>query len=153
MQKLWKDLCSCWKRMSLSFGMTNPTIVWCSQMRINSLYVNPSTLLHEGLYTLPCRIHFHHRNGIGSRGWWWWRTRHLLSKCLAGSEILYSHVEKLALEALIIVQRFRHYILLRKTSIIANSNPMYHILTRQVLGGKYSRWIIILQEFDLEFAK
>jgi hypothetical protein len=30
---------------------------------------------------------------------------------------------------------------------------MYHILTRQVLGGKYSKWIIILQEFDLEFAK
>ena len=30
---------------------------------------------------------------------------------------------------------------------------MYYILTRQVLGGKYSRWIIILQEFDLEFAK
>ena len=30
---------------------------------------------------------------------------------------------------------------------------MYYILTRQVLGGKYSRWIVILQEFDLEFAK
>jgi hypothetical protein len=30
---------------------------------------------------------------------------------------------------------------------------MYHILTRQVLGGKYSKWIVILQEFDLEFAK
>jgi hypothetical protein len=30
---------------------------------------------------------------------------------------------------------------------------MYHVLTRQVIGGKYSKWIIILQEFDLEFAK
>jgi hypothetical protein len=30
---------------------------------------------------------------------------------------------------------------------------MYHILTCQVLGGKYSKWIIILQEFDLEFTK
>jgi hypothetical protein len=30
---------------------------------------------------------------------------------------------------------------------------MYHVLTRQVLGGKYSKWIIILQEFDLEFTK
>jgi hypothetical protein len=37
--------------------------------------------------------------------------------------------------------------------VIADSNPMYHILTRQVLGGKYSKWIVILQEFDLEFAK
>jgi hypothetical protein len=30
---------------------------------------------------------------------------------------------------------------------------MYHILTRQVLGGEYSRWIVILQEFNLEFTK
>ena len=30
---------------------------------------------------------------------------------------------------------------------------MYYILTRQVVGGKYSRWIVILQEFYLEFAK
>ena len=39
------------------------------------------------------------------------------------------------------------------TIVIADQNPMYYILTRQVLGGKYSRWIIILQEFDLKFAK
>jgi hypothetical protein len=32
-------------------------------------------------------------------------------------------------------------------------NPMYHILTCQVLGGKYLKWTVILQEFDLEFAK
>jgi hypothetical protein len=37
--------------------------------------------------------------------------------------------------------------------VIVDSNPMYHILTHQVLGGKYSKWIIILQEFDLEFTK
>ena len=30
---------------------------------------------------------------------------------------------------------------------------MYYILTHQVVEGKYSHWIVILQEFDLEFAK
>ena len=30
---------------------------------------------------------------------------------------------------------------------------MYYILTCQVLRGKYSHWIVILQKFDLEFAK
>lgn len=30
---------------------------------------------------------------------------------------------------------------------------MYHILTWKVLGGKYSHWIVILQEFDTDFAK
>lgn len=31
-------------------------------------------------------------------------------------------------------------------------NPMTYILTHQLLGGKYSMWIVIFQEFDLEFA-
>jgi hypothetical protein len=30
---------------------------------------------------------------------------------------------------------------------------MQNILTRQLLGGKYSKWIVILQEFDLEFDR
>ena len=29
---------------------------------------------------------------------------------------------------------------------------MKYILSRQLLGGKYSKWIVILQEFDLEFT-
>ena len=68
-------------------------------------------------------------------------------------ETWYSHVEKLALATVIAVQKFSHYILLRTTTILTDQNPMYYIPTRQVLGGKYSRWIVILQEFDLEFAK
>ena len=76
-----------------------------------------------------------------------------LSKCLIDSETHYSRVEKLALATVIVVQKFRHYILLRTTTILADQYPMYYILTRQVLGGKYSRWIVILQEFDLEFTK
>ena len=53
----------------------------------------------------------------------------------------------------IAVQKFCHYIFLCTTTVLADQNPMYYILTRQVLGGKYYHWIIILQEFDLEFAK
>ena len=29
---------------------------------------------------------------------------------------------------------------------------MRHILSRQIIGGKYSKWIIILQKFDLVFT-
>jgi len=29
---------------------------------------------------------------------------------------------------------------------------MRHILSRQVIGGKYSKWIVILQQFDFLFA-
>jgi hypothetical protein len=65
----------------------------------------------------------------------------------------YLHVEKMALEVVQVVQRFCHYILLRKTTVISDCNPMQHILTRQFLGGNYSKWIVILQEFDLEFER
>jgi hypothetical protein len=57
----------------------------------------------------------------------------------------------MALAVVQAIQRFRHYILSRKTTVVSNCNPMQHILTRQLLGGKYSKWIVILQEFDLEF--
>ena len=30
---------------------------------------------------------------------------------------------------------------------------MTYILSHQLLGGKYSKWIVILQEFDLDFIK
>ena len=69
------------------------------------------------------------------------------------SETQYSCVQKLALATVIAVQKFRHYILLRTTTVLADQISMYHILTRKVLRGKYSRWIVILQEFDLEFSK
>ena len=63
------------------------------------------------------------------------------SKNIMDFETRYSRVEKLALAMVIFVQKFCHYILLHETTILANQNPMYYILTHQVLGGKYSRCI------------
>ena len=62
-------------------------------------------------------------------------------------------MEKLAPAIVIVVQKFHHYIFLHITTVYADSNPIYYVLTCQVLGGKYSHWIVILQEFDLEFTK
>eukprot|EP00253_Pinus_taeda_P020815 PITA_20815 len=81
-------------------------------------------------------------------------TEHMiyyLSRGLIGPEICYSPVEKLALAAVHAVQQLRHYILLRKTFVLAVVNPFQFILSRRVIWGKYNRWIVILQEFDLEF--
>jgi hypothetical protein len=52
-----------------------------------------------------------------------------LRKSLSGPELRYSHVEKLALAVLIVVQIFWHYILLCITTVITDSNPIYHVLT------------------------
>ena len=60
------------------------------------------------------------------------------SKSLLDSETRYSHVEKLSLATVIAVQKYRAYILLHTTTIYAEYNPLYYVLTHQVLGGKYS---------------
>lgn len=76
-----------------------------------------------------------------------------LSYNMNDKKIMYFYVEKLALAIVQFVQRFRHYILLQKTTVISDCNPMIYIFPCQLLGGKYSKWIVILQEFDLESIK
>ena len=76
-----------------------------------------------------------------------------LSKSLLDSETCYSSVEKLALATIISMKKFHHYMLLHTTIVLTDQNTMYYILNPQVLGRKHSHWIIILQEFDLKFAK
>jgi hypothetical protein len=52
-----------------------------------------------------------------------------LSRGLVGPELNYSHIKKLALAAVHVVQRFYHYILFRKTTVIVVVNPFEYILT------------------------
>jgi hypothetical protein len=35
---------------------------------------------------------------------------------------------------------------------MADSNPMQYLLSRRQINGKFSPWIIILQEYDLDFS-
>jgi hypothetical protein len=74
------------------------------------------------------------------------------STILVSLELNYSHVENLALVVVHAVQRLCHYILLCKTIVVVNVNPFQYVLTRCIIGGKYNKWIVILQEFDLDFA-
>jgi hypothetical protein len=71
-----------------------------------------------------------------------------ISKNLSGPPLKYNHEEKLALA----VQKLRHYILLRTTKVIADSNPMQYLLSHRQINGKFSRWIVILREYDLKFS-
>ena len=59
-----------------------------------------------------------------------------LSRNLLDIETRYAHVEKLALAAVQVVQRFCHYILLRTTTMVSDRNCMTYILSQQLLGGK-----------------
>jgi hypothetical protein len=75
-----------------------------------------------------------------------------LSHGLVSAELKYSYIEKLALAAAFVVHKFRHYIILQTTIVISDANPMRYILSHQILGGQYSKWVVILSEFDLIFS-
>ena len=68
-----------------------------------------------------------------------------LSRALAGPKLRYSHIEKLDLAAVYVVQRLRHYILLRTTTVVADVNPFQYVLSQRIVGGKFNKWIVILQ--------
>ena len=74
-----------------------------------------------------------------------------LSCALAGPELRYSHVEKLELATMYVVQRLHCYISLSTTTIVEDVNPFQYILSQRIVGGKFNKWIVILQEFDLDF--
>lgn len=49
-------------------------------------------------------------------------------------------------------QKLCYYTLTGKTKVVANSNPMQYILGRQLITSKFTQWIIILEELDLDFT-
>jgi hypothetical protein len=69
-------------------------------------------------------------------------------KNISGPPLKYNHEEKLDL----VVQKLHHYILLLTTKVVADSNPMTYLLSRQKINGKFSQWIVIVQEYDLYFS-
>jgi hypothetical protein len=75
-----------------------------------------------------------------------------ISRNLVGPKLNYSHVEKLALVVVHAVQRLHHYILLCKNTVVVDVNPFQYVLIRCIIGGKYDKCIVMLQEFDLDFA-
>jgi hypothetical protein len=75
-----------------------------------------------------------------------------VSKNLLGPPLKYKQEEKLALAFVLAVQKLRHYILLHTTKVVADSNPMQYLLSRRQINSKFSQWIVILQEYDLEFS-
>jgi hypothetical protein len=52
-----------------------------------------------------------------------------VSKNLSGPPLKYKHEEKIALAVVLVVQKLRHYILLRTTKVVADSNPMQYFLS------------------------
>jgi hypothetical protein len=61
-----------------------------------------------------------------------------IGKNISGPPLKYNHEEKLTLAVVLVVQKLRHYILLRTTKVVADSNPMQYFLSRRRINGKFA---------------
>jgi hypothetical protein len=75
-----------------------------------------------------------------------------ISKSISRPPLKYNHDEKLTLEVFLAIQKMCHYILLRTTKVVEDSNPMQYFLICRKINGKFSQWIVILQEYNLELS-
>ena len=74
-----------------------------------------------------------------------------ISQKLTGPQLRYSPEEKLALVVVFSAQKLRHYIIANHTRVVLDSNPMLYLLRYRLPQGRAAKWVVILQEFDLEF--
>ena len=44
------------------------------------------------------------------------------------------------------------YIIANHTHVVVNSNPMRYLLSCCLLQGRATKWVVVLQEFDLEIV-
>jgi len=75
-----------------------------------------------------------------------------LSRRLVGPKLNYSHVKKLALKTMHTIQKNLTLHPIVQDYYDSNVNPFQYVLTWQIIGVKYNKRIIILQEFELDFV-
>ena len=67
-------------------------------------------------------------------------------------EIRYTPIEKLCFALVWAVQKLRHIILPFQIWVVARLDPLKYLFEKPALSGKLSRWLILLEEFDLKYV-
>ena len=72
------------------------------------------------------------------------------SKTLAGAQLNYATTEKELLAVVFAIDKFRSYLVGAKVIIYTDHAALKYLLTRKDAKPRLIRWILLLQEFDLE---
>ncbi|OMO67929.1 hypothetical protein CCACVL1_20188 [Corchorus capsularis] len=72
-----------------------------------------------------------------------------ISRCLHGSELNYSPMEKHCLSLVEVTRKLCHYLLAHKLIVVTRSDPIKYLLSKTVMAGRASRWYFMLGEFDI----
>ena len=72
------------------------------------------------------------------------------SRALNGSQLNYSTTEEELLAVIFALEKFRSYLLGAKVIIFSDHAALRYLLTKKEAKPRLIRWIVLLQEFDLE---
>ena len=75
-----------------------------------------------------------------------------MSKRFHNYETRYTLIEKSCFAFVWAVQKLRHIILPFQIWVVARMDPLKYLFEKPTLSGKLSRWLILLEEFDLKYV-
>ena len=81
------------------------------------------------------------------------RAIYYLSKILVDYEIKYTPMEKICFAIVFTTKQLRYYLLYFTTYIVSPINPLKYLMAKQHLSSKFVKWLMLLQEFDINVVK
>jgi len=79
------------------------------------------------------------------------RTIYYISKTLLDYEIRYTLIEKMCFAIVLSNENLKHYMLENTTYFIAQGDSLRYLMSKSYLSGRVTKWVMLLQEFDLVF--
>jgi hypothetical protein len=75
------------------------------------------------------------------------------SKTLTGAQLNYATTEKELLAVVFAIDKFRSYLVGAKVTLYIDHAALKYLLTKKDAKPRFIRWILLLQEFDLEIKE
>ncbi|GJV29046.1 reverse transcriptase domain-containing protein [Tanacetum coccineum] len=75
---------------------------------------------------------------------------HYASKTMTGAQLHYTTTEKEMLAVVYALEKFRPYLVLSKTIVYTDHSAIKYLMAKQDAKSRLLRWILLLQEFNLE---
>jgi hypothetical protein len=75
------------------------------------------------------------------------------SKTLTGAQLNYATTEKELLAVVFAIDKFRSYLVGAKVTLYTDHAALKYLLTKKDAKPRFIRWILLLQEFDLEIKE
>ncbi|XP_059636050.1 uncharacterized protein LOC132278266 [Cornus florida] len=81
------------------------------------------------------------------------RPIYYISRLIHDAEKRYSLIEKHCLALVFAAHKFRHYFLAHRIILITKCDPYRNLLSKPMLTGKATRWLLSLAEFDITYQQ